>query len=221
MNGPTPTLAEVIRSAIAAGASDLRVSIPASVERVDLAKGLIDARPLVKDLVGDRSDALTALSMPVITNVPVVWPGAGGFRLTFPIDKGDTVLLVFADRSLDVWLAKGGEVDPADPRHHALSDAIAIPGLRDFKSPWSGAASDGITLGKDGGLQVKVKQATIELGGTDEPAAMATTLKNYVDLLKVWLDALVLPTAVGPAGPPAVPSPLVPNFGSSTVKVKS
>lgn len=221
MSGPTPTLAQVIRSAIAAGSADLRVSIPASVERVDLAKGLIDARPLVKELVGDREGALTALSMPVITNVPVVWPGAGGFRLTFPIAKGDTVLLVFADRSLDVWLAKGGEVDPADPRHHALSDAIAIPGLRDFKTPWSGAAADGITFGKDGGLQVKVKAATIELGGTDQPAAMATVLESHLTALMVWLNALVLPTAVGPAGPPAVPSPTVPTMGSSVVKVKA
>ncbi len=220
MSQATPTLAQVIRAAVQAHAADLRVAIPASVERVDLAKGLVDARPLVKDLVGDAG-SLTPLSMPVITNVPVVWPGAGGFRLTFPIATGDTVLLVFSDRSLDVWLAKGGEVDPGDPRRHALSDAIAIPGLRPFSDPWAGAAADGVTLGQEGGTQVRVKAGTIELGGADEPAAMATTLKGYLDQVKIWLDALVLPTAVGPAGPPSVPSPVVPTIASSIVMVKS
>ena len=220
MSQATPSLAQVIRAAVQAHAADLRVAIPASVERVDLAKGLVDARPLVKDLVGDAG-GLTPLSLPVITNVPIVWPGAGGFRLTFPVAVGDSVLLVFADRSLDVWLAKGGEVDPGDPRRHALSDAIAIPGLRPFSGPWTGAASDGVTLGQDGGLQVKVKSGTIELGGADEPATMATTLKSYLDQVKLWLDALVLPTAVGPAGPPSVPSPAVPTIASSVVKVKS
>lgn len=141
-----PSLADVVRAFVREGAADLHVSIPAKVVRVELAKGLVDAQPLVKDVFEGQ-----AVSVPVITNVPIVWPGAGGFRLTFPIAAGDVVLLVFSDRSLDLWLEKGGEVDPKDPRRHALSDAIAIPGLRSFREPWSGAAADGVTLGSDGG----------------------------------------------------------------------
>jgi hypothetical protein len=160
-----PSLAEVIRAFVREGAADLHVSIPAKVVRVELAKGLVDAQPLVKDLFEGQ-----AVSVPVITNVPIVWPGAGGFRLTFPIAVGDTVLLVFSDRSLDLWLEKGGEVDPKDPRRHTLSDAIAIPGLRSFSAPWSGAAADGVTLGKD--------------GGTYQPAALGQDVRDELDDLR-------------------------------------
>jgi len=170
VSGPTPTLAQVIRAALRAHAADLHVAIPASVERVDLALGQVDARPLVKDLVGDQEAALRALAMPVITNVPIVWPGAGGCRLTFPLAVGDTVLLLFADRSLDVWLAKGGEVDPGDPRRHALSDAVAIPGLRPFSAPWAGAAGDGVTLGAQ--------------EGPWQPAALGQDVRDELDDLR-------------------------------------
>jgi hypothetical protein len=57
--------------------------------------------------------------------------------LVLPVSVGDTGLLVFADGSLDVWLARGGVVDPLDDRHHALSDAVFIPGLRPFSNPIS------------------------------------------------------------------------------------
>lgn len=160
-----PSLADVIRAFVREGAADLHVSIPAKVVRVDLAKGQLDAKPLVKDVFEGQ-----AVSVPVITNVPIMWPGAGGFRLTFPLAVEDVVLLVFSDRSLDLWLEKGGEVDPGDPRRHALSDAIAIPGLRSFSSPWSGAAADGVTLGKD--------------GGTFQPAALGQDVRDELDDLR-------------------------------------
>jgi len=60
-----------------------------------------------------------------------------GADLVTPVAVGDTGLLVFCDGSLDVWLSKGGLVDPLDDRHHALSDAVFIPGLRPFSNPVS------------------------------------------------------------------------------------
>jgi hypothetical protein len=38
-------------------------------------------------------------------------------------------MLVFSQRSIDRWLDVGGEIDPADPRKHHLTDAIAYPGV--------------------------------------------------------------------------------------------
>lgn len=169
MSATHPTLPEIIRAAIQAHDADLHVSIPAEVVRVDLAKGQVDARPLVKDVLTAGDGARVALSVPVIANVPIVWPGAGGFRLTFPVAAGDSVLLVFSDRSLDAWLARGGEVDPGDPRRHALSDAVAIPGLRSFKDAWAGAAADGVTLGAE--------------AGPWQPAALGQAVRDELDAL--------------------------------------
>lgn len=67
----------------------------------------------------------------------------------------------------------------------------------------------------------------IRLGdGTMEPAALGTTLKNWIgtaaqpSTLLGWLATLVLPTAVGPAGPPQAPPPILPTIESATVKVE-
>lgn len=169
MSATSPTLAEVIRAAIQAHDADLHVSIPAEVVRADLARGQVDVRPLVKEVLAAGDGARVAFSVPVIADVPIVWPGAGGYRLTFPVVAGDTVLLVFSDRSLDAWLTRGGEVDPGDDRRHALSDAVAIPGLRSFKTPWAGAAADGVTLGKD--------------TGPWQPAALGQAVRDELDAL--------------------------------------
>ncbi len=151
LDTPRPGLNDVIRAAVESAVADIHVAIPARVERVDLAKGLVDATPLVKEVGEDAEGARLAKPFPVITNVPIVFPGAGGMRITFPVAAGDVVLLIFSERSLDKWLSQGGEVDPIDPRRHHLSDAIAIPGLRPFSAPWQGADAGVMTIGAQGG----------------------------------------------------------------------
>jgi hypothetical protein len=224
MTHTSPTLADVIRRALETSAADLHVSMPGRVERFDAAKGLADVKPLLRDGFDDDGTRRT-VSAPVITNVPVVFPGAGGFRLTFPVAQGDGCLLVFTDRSLDRWLARGGEIDPGDDRRHAISDAVALLGLRDFAHPWSGVAADAATIGKDGGEQIVVRSGEILLGaGATETAVLGKALKQHLAAVKTWLDALQLPcqTPAGPgtAGPPAVESPIIPQIESTIVKVK-
>jgi hypothetical protein len=70
--------------------------------------------------------------MPVINNVPVIWPRTSLGSISFPLTHGDGVLLIFSERSLDEWLSNGGALAPNDPRQFDLSDAIAIPGLFSF-----------------------------------------------------------------------------------------
>lgn len=128
----TPTLAEALRGILDARVADLRVSIPARVESYDATKQRIDAQPLIRHVYEDEDGARHVEDLPVVTDVPVCFPGSGPYSITWTLAKGDTVLLVFADASLDRWLVRGGAVDPGDTRTHAPSDAIAIPGLRDF-----------------------------------------------------------------------------------------
>jgi len=107
---------------------EMRVSLPARVEQYDETKQRADVKPLLNRRYADGEEA----ELPVIAGVPVVWPRSGGAALTMPVAKGDGVLLVFADRSIDRWLSDGGQVTPDDPRTHDLSDAVAIPGLVPF-----------------------------------------------------------------------------------------
>jgi hypothetical protein len=72
--------------------------------------------------------------MPVLENVPVIFPQAGGASLSFPVTPGDTCLIVFCERSITEWLLQGGFATPNDPRKFDLSDAVAIMGLMPFNS---------------------------------------------------------------------------------------
>lgn len=129
----TANLGEAMRDLISRSQVDLRVSIVARVESYDPIRRCISAQPLIRQQYRDPETGENELErLPVINDVPVSFLGAGPYSIHFPLAVGDTVLLVFSDSSLDRWLVRGGIVDPEDDRAHALSDAIAIPGVRDF-----------------------------------------------------------------------------------------
>ena len=123
-------LSEPLRAAVESVMSELHVCLPGRVERYDHAEQRAEVKPLLRRNYRDGEES----DMPVIADVPVIWPRAGGASLTMPVQAGDGVLLVFADRSIDRWLAQGGEVTPNDRRKHDLSDCVAIPGLVPFAS---------------------------------------------------------------------------------------
>jgi hypothetical protein len=164
----TPQLVEVMRRAALAAILDTRTATVARVEKYDAGKQTVDVQPLLQEHV-EVDGELQAISLAVIPSVPVLFPGAGGFRVTFPIQPGDTVLLVFSDRSLDRWLERGGgPVDPVDLRHHHLQDAVAIPGLRARANALQSAPTDRLSIGKDGGgAVVEITDSVINvLAGT-------------------------------------------------------
>jgi hypothetical protein len=99
---------------------------------------------------------------PMITSVPVAYPGSDGMRVSGPIFPGARGWLFFAQRSIDDWINTGGPVDPAfDYQWHNLSDAIFVPGAR------FGAVAEDInpllhTIGSaDGGAGIEISEAPI------------------------------------------------------------
>ena len=211
MPSRTPTFAELLNLLAERAAGSIRVGLPGRVERYDSAKQLADVQPLVADQYEAEDGTPTAVRLPVITNVPVIFQGAGGMRITFPVQVGDTVWIMFSDRSLDAWLDQGGETQPTDPRRHHLSDAVCFPGLHSNNKPWSGAESGVITLGSDSGAAdfVALNQKVLDALGD-----FASKFNGHTHT-----------TPSGPSGTPtaaAVPTTIVApaNVGSATVKVK-
>jgi len=122
----TPDLARVISDAVRYHLGEVNTAIPARILKYDPTKQEAEVQPLIKRRYKDG----VAVSRAPITGVPVVFPAAGGGIITFPVQVGDTVLLIFSQRSIDRWVrSEGGEVDPLDNRKHDISDAMAIPGL--------------------------------------------------------------------------------------------
>jgi hypothetical protein len=120
-------LDELLRLALAAAADDVHTAVPATVVKYDAAKKRADVRVGVRRQVtaDDGGDAYEAL--PVIPNVPVGWPGAGGFFFHLPLVAGDAGWLFFSEADAQRWYATGEVSDPRDPRRHTLTSPLFMP----------------------------------------------------------------------------------------------
>lgn len=117
---------ESLRLALESQQAQIWTALPGIVSGVDLAKQTVSVQPSVQGSVSDSSGNVTNVNLPVLVDVPIVWPRAGGFALTFPIKAGDEVLVVFSSRCIDAWWQSGGVGVAAEARMHDLSDGFAV-----------------------------------------------------------------------------------------------
>lgn len=219
-----PSKAEVIRRAVRAGMASLRVMLPCVVTKWDASIQRADVKILIKQAYLDEEDNRKVEPWPVVSGVPVRFPGGGDVRITFPISDGNltdddgnrqpatTGYLIFADISLDKWLTgKGGEVDPEIDHQHALADGVFEPGLRSFGSPWSSVPTGHGTIGYDSGVQVHFHKDKAVVA-SNEAAAQFVALANKVldELNKIktahntHVHILTLSSGTGTAASPAI-----------------
>lgn len=146
----TPTLAELLNYAAEKQSAALRVALPARVKRYDADAQVVDVEPAIGDRFEGADGEVVSLALPVVCNVPLIFPGAGPWSVTFPVAVDDTVMLVFSDRSIDAWTDQGGVTNPDDARRHHISDAVAYPGLRNAKNKITDVNTSVMSLGKQG-----------------------------------------------------------------------
>lgn len=182
----TPTLAEILDFAFKENFEAMNFCLPAKVERYDNTLQQVDAQPLLKKKFTDENGIIRSENLPVIPNIPVLFPGSNGFSVTFPVSKGDTVLLVFCDQSLDEWLSQDDTVDPKDNTRNSLTNAFAIVGLRSFKKPLASAPTDRMTLGKDNGTGINIDDNEVRLGANigTQFVALANKVISELNILK-------------------------------------
>lgn len=208
--GETPTLSATIQAAIHSMLLQTNTAIPATVESYTPATGLINAQPSIKRKYVKDGEVV---NLPIINNIPVVFPRAGQAALTFPLKKGDNVLLIFSQRSIERWKLTGGIVEAGDPRHHDLSDAFAIPGGYAQAQPLVGVDADNVVLQNSAISKITVKTDGVEIATGAGKFTVDKTGKvslgngaiELLDLLDKLIDALLVqthPTGVGPSGPP-------------------
>ena len=128
-----------------------------------------------------------------IPSVPVIYPSFGAFSVWGPLENGDEVLLLVADRSIADWLEVGGPYTPRGPeRVHDIADCLALP-LRVSKPKRGDLKPAGsFHVGRrDGsqtvsfnveGTELTVQAPTIKLGGVAiDAASKGTTLNAAID----------------------------------------
>lgn len=190
MSDQTPTLATVLSNVVRSASEGVACAMPGVVKSYDSATQKADVQPAVKRAEFDESGELIHVDYPVIQDVPIMFPGAGAYRMTFPVVAGDMVLLVFSDVAIDKWKQNGSAI-PTDPRRHNISDAVAIPGLFNFNSTPTDAPTNALTIHGD---TVVVDADTVKLGSA--AATELVALKSDLAALKTALTAPAFATAL-------------------------
>ena len=95
---------------------------------------------------------ISQVEIPVLLDVPVIYPSGGGFTLTFPIVNGDECLVVFASRCIDTWWQNGGYKNQLPLlRMNDLSDGFALVGPRSQVRTVAAISSANVQLRTDSG----------------------------------------------------------------------
>lgn len=131
--------------------SAMRVSIPGIIQSFDPDAVTAVVQPAIKGAEQDESGAEVSVNLPLLVDVPVVFPRGGGCTLTFPVKEGDECLVIFADRCIDFWWQSGGIQEPVDGRMHDLSDAFCIVGPQSQAKKIGGISTTAAQLRTDDG----------------------------------------------------------------------
>lgn len=126
LNERSPYLLNIIKDAVNAGLANIWHALPCEVESYDPDAVTISAQPLIKIPVKQSDGSIKLEQLPLLLDVPVMFPCAGGFTITHPINRGDECFISFASRNIDLWWQSGGIQNPFDTRIHDLSDGFAF-----------------------------------------------------------------------------------------------
>lgn len=152
------------RSAIENELTNARFAMPGIIVSFDAARQTASVQPAITENVQIGDSNREAMNLPVLSDVPVQFPRAGGYCLTFPVKKDDECLLVFGDMCIDGWWQSGGVQDQMEKRRHDLSDAIAILGITSVPRAVKSFSTSSVMLrNEEGSTYVEISGADVNV----------------------------------------------------------
>lgn len=125
-------LSEFVQDGIEYHTRQMHTSMPGVVVTVrqSLHQMTVDVQPMVSFMTEDGE----SVDRPVVLNVPIHFPTSKKSGMTFPVEPGDPVMLVYSMRNMDSWKRQDGTQSaiPTDNRKFDKKDCIAIPGVFPF-----------------------------------------------------------------------------------------
>lgn len=140
---------ESLRLVLESQQSAMWTATPGFVVAVDLAAQTVSIQPAIQGKQSFADGTVKDVDLPLLVDVPIVWPRAGGFALTLPVAVGDEVLVVFGSRCIDSWWQSGQVGVQAEARMHDLSDGFAIFGPTSQTKKLANVSLDNVQL-RDG-----------------------------------------------------------------------
>lgn len=145
----------------------MKVAAPGIVQAFDSKEQTVTVQLAIREKRVHDDGREEWVNVPPLVDVPVVFPRAGGYVLTFPVKAGDECLVIFGDNCMDAWWQSGGIQNQIDCRRHDLSDGYAILG------PWSqprtvkGYSTEAVQLrNESGSAYVEISGSAINIVGS-------------------------------------------------------
>jgi hypothetical protein len=198
----TPTLARLIKQAIDNRLLDVHTALIAIVESYDAEKQLVDVSPVLKRCVKAVNGADVKEQLPMLCDVPVLFPRAGGYFISLPIKPGDFVQLIFNEVDIEEWLEESPSTMTSSERF-TMQGAIAIPGVYHSPKALIDAHKTNLALGRERGPQIHIDSNKIHLGSdkAEEALAVASKVKEELDRIKSAFNSHSHMGSSGPVKP--------------------
>lgn len=156
----------------------IRVAVPGIIQSFNADEQTVTVQPAVRELINVNGEQRW-LSLPLLLDVPIVFPRAGGFVITMPINTGDECLVVFADSCIDAWWQSGDVQNQVEIRRHDLSDAFAILGCWSQPNVVSGYNTGALQIRSlDGGSAITITSGSIDLSAGSITINGSTTIEG-------------------------------------------
>lgn len=183
-----------LRAALTGWQSAIETSVVAIVQSFDPEKQTCTAQPVIQARIRARDGTLSWVTLPLLVDVPVIFPSGGGFTLTFPITAGDEALIVFSSRCIDSWWISGAIGPQAELRMHDLSDGFALVGPRSQPRKLPAYSADTVQLRSDDG------STFIEMNGASMVNVLAPGGINLNGVMISAAGAITAPSSIVAAG---------------------
>lgn len=187
------SLAQVLQASAQANQEEIHTSTVGRVLKYYPADMTADVEVCVARPLTDANDGVVFEPLATLPKVPVQFPRTKKYSIVFPLEFGDTVLLVFAETSLAEWRTGARIGEPADTRRHSAGYAVAIPGVfPDLEPALNASVTPGaMVLGSETSptSKVEITATGIFLGhGASDFVALSSKVDSAVAALVTALN---------------------------------
>ena len=161
----TANMSSLIETALESAGTGIRVAIPGIVQAWNAEEQTVTVQPAIREKVS-MNGVRQEMNIPLLVDVPVVMPRAGGYSLVFVPKQGDECLVIFGDMCMDAWWQSGGIQSQADSRRHDLSDGFAILGCWSQPNKPSFPSSGCRLQNDEGTAGISISGGTVNVFGT-------------------------------------------------------
>lgn len=136
----------------------LKCCVPGVIQSYDPTKNVVEVQPSIRERMVSSEGQVFFTQLPLLVNVPVVFPSTSTSQITFPINKNDECIVIFSDSAIDNFWLHGSVQNPVEIRRHDLSDGIAIPCMLSQPNTPTGVSNE---------MTIKYLNSSIVLDGED------------------------------------------------------